>query len=191
MNNEFKIIIIGSSTGGLPVIEKILKGLNRELFSVLIAQHMPEGYTGMWADRLNTHTSFSVSEGIDGDVIMPGKVYIAPGNKHMALNGRQPYKIRINDEPPVNRFRPSIDVLFGSAIEYEPDRIIAVMLTGMCDDGVASMLELRRRGFHTIAQDKDTSVVFGMNKEAIERGAAEFVFSPEEMIEYFNRMKND
>jgi len=188
---DFKIILIGSSTGALPVIEGMLKTLNKEYYAVLIAQHMPEGYTGMWAERLRNHTPFSVYEGVNGEEIKPGRAYIAPGNRHMILQECEPYRIGINDDPPVNRFRPSVDVLFGSAINLDPFRIIAVILTGMCNDGVASMIELRSRGFLTIAQNKETSVVFGMNKEAIDRGGAEFVFSPEEMVEYLNRIRND
>lgn len=186
-DKDFKIVLIGSSTGGLPVIESILTGLNRQNFAVLIAQHMPEGYTGMWAERLDKHTPFSVSEGNDGEEIKPGKAYIAPGNRHMLLDETIPFRIRVNEEPPVNRFRPSVDVLFGSAIGHDPSRIIALILTGMCDDGVRSMLDLRRNGFVTIAQDRETSVVFGMNKEAIERGAASLVLSPDGMVDYLNR----
>jgi len=109
----------------------------------------------------------------------------------MVLREGEPFRIRINEEPPVNRFRPSVDVLFSSAVEHDPSRIIAVILTGMCDDGVHSMIELRRRGVLTIAQNKETSVVFGMNKEAIDRGGAELVLSPEEMVEYLNRIKDE
>lgn len=190
-DKNFKIVLIGSSTGGLPVIEGILKALDRDSYAVLIAQHMPEGYTGMWAERLDKHTHYTVAEGIDGEEIKPGKAYIAPGNRHMVLDETEPYRIRITEDPPVNRFRPSVDVLFGSAAGCDTDRIIAVILTGMCDDGVKSMLELRSRGFLTIAQDKETSVVFGMNKEAIERGAAQLVLSPDGMVEYLNRIKDE
>jgi len=190
-DKDFKILLIGSSTGALPVIEGMLKTLNKDYYAVLIAQHMPEGYTGMWAERLRNHTPFAVYEGVDGDEVKPGKAYIAPGNRHMVLREGEPFRIRINEEPPVNRFRPSVDVLFSSAVEHDPSRIIAVILTGMCDDGVHSMIELRRRGVLTIAQNKETSVVFGMNKEAIDRGGAELVLSPEEMVEYLNRIKDE
>ncbi len=190
-DNDFKIVMIGSSTGGLPVIEGILKTLDKESYAVLIAQHMPETYTGMWAERLNKRTLFSVSEGVDGEDVIPGRAYVAPGNRHMVLHKEKPYRIGINDDPPVNRFRPSVDMLFASAAEHDSSRIIAVILTGMCDDGVRSMIDLHKRGFLTIAQNKETSVVFGMNKEAIDRGAAELVLSPEEMVEYFNRIKDE
>ncbi len=190
-DKNFKILLIGSSTGALPVIEGMLKTLNKDYYAVLIAQHMPEGYTGMWAERLRNHTPFSVYEGVDGEEVKPGKAYIAPGNRHMILQEGEPFRIGINEEPPVNRFRPSVDVLFGSAVQHDSSRIIAVILTGMCDDGVHSMIELRKRGVLTIAQNKETSVVFGMNKEAIDRGGADFVLSPEEMVEYLNRIKDE
>ena len=190
-DEDFKILLIGSSTGALPVIEGMLKTLNKDYYAVLIAQHMPEGYTGMWAERLRNHTPFAAYEGVNNDEVRPGKAYIAPGNRHMFLREGEPFRIGINDDPPVNRFRPSVDVLFGSAVEHDPSRIIAVILTGMCDDGVHSMIELRRRGILTIAQNKETSVVFGMNKEAIDRGGAELVLSPDEMVEYLNRIKDE
>jgi two-component system chemotaxis response regulator CheB len=185
-NENFGIILIGSSTGGLPVIEKLLSGLKRDKYAVLIAQHMPEGYTGMWSERLNKVTPFSVKEGIDGETVKCGYAYIAPGNRHMLLSDHMPPQIVINSGPHVNRFRPSIDVLFSSALHYSEIKVIAIMLTGMCDDGVESMIEMRKRGFITIAQDKESSAVFGMNREAIDRGGAGFVFSPDDMIEYLN-----
>lgn len=190
-DKNFKILLIGSSTGALPVIEGMLKILDKDYYAVLIAQHMPEGYTGMWAERLRNHTPFAVYEGVDGEEVKPGKAYIAPGNRHMVLREGEPFRIGINEEPPVNRFRPSVDVLFGSAVDHDPSRIIAVILTGMCDDGVHSMIELRKRGVLTIAQNKETSVVFGMNKEAIDRGGADLVLSPDEMVEYLNRIKDE
>ncbi len=186
-NQNFRIILIGSSTGGLPVIEKILSGLKKERYAVLIAQHMPEGYTEPWAERLDSVTPFSVKEGIDGEPVRCGHAYIAPGNRHMCLGGDRDHPhIVVNSEPHVNRFRPSIEVLFSSALGYPQKKIIAIMLTGMCMDGVESMIRMREAGFLTIAQDEATSAVFGMNKEAIKRGGAGFVFSPEDIIEYLN-----
>lgn len=187
VNGNFRIILIGSSTGGLPVIEKILSTIKTDRYAVLIAQHMPEGYTEPWAERLDGVTPFSVKEGRDGEPVRCGHAYIAPGNRHMCLGGdaEHPY-IVINNEPRVNRFRPSIEVLFSSALGFSPKRIIAVMLTGMCNDGVESMIRMRKTGFLTIAQDEASSAVFGMNKEAIKRGGAGFVFSPDDIIEYLN-----
>jgi len=187
--DDFKIILIGSSTGALPVIEQLLNGVKREFFSIVIAQHMPESYTGMWAERLNNHTPFDVMEGFEGAEILPQKAFIAPGNRHMrVMYNSNTYKIAITDEPPVKRFKPSVDVLFSSVFGFEPSLFIPVILTGMCDDGVDSIVDLHKKGFTTIAQNKETSVVYGMNKEAIERGGIDMVFSPDEMVAYFNSL---
>jgi len=188
INENFKIILIGSSTGGLPVIEKLLSGLDKNRFAVLVAQHLPEGFTGMWSERLNSNTPFEVKEGCYGETVLCGYAYIAPGNRHMYLDKNSNPGLVVNSDPHVNRFRPSIDVLFTSALNHPPDRIIAVILTGMSDDGVKSMIELRNRKYLTIAQDEESSVIFGMNREAILRGGAEQVLSPEEMINYLNRI---
>ena len=186
INENFRIVLVGSSTGGLPVVEKLLSGIKKNKYAILVAQHMPEGYTGMWSERLNKVTPFTVKEGSNGEPVMPGYAYIAPGNKHMYLSRDKHPLLVVNSDPPVNRFRPSIDVLFESALIHPPERIIAIMLTGMCDDGVTSMIEMRRNGFLTIAQDKESSAVFGMNREAIDRGGAGLVFSPDDIIEYLN-----
>lgn len=186
--DNFRVILIGSSLGGLPVIEKLLHLVLCEKFSIIIAQHMPEGYTGMWGERLDNITSFNVKEGCNGEPVSAGHAYIAPGNRHLLLDDRVFPSLVVNDDPPVKRFRPSIDVLFNSALNHPPERIIAVILSGMCDDGVDSIIELKKKGFLTIAQDGPSSAVFGMNKEAIDRGGIELVLSPDEMVEYFNRM---
>jgi len=180
------IIMVGSSTGGLPVVEKLLKGLDPEKYCVLIAQHMPEGYTTKWAERLNSCRKFRAVEGHSGDPVRPGTAYIAPGNRHMILGKEKPYRILISDDEHVNRFRPSIEVLFSSAEHHDPSSVILIMMTGMCADGVRAMVRLRARGFLTLAQDEKSSAVFGMNREAIKRGGVQYVFSPEEMIEYLN-----
>ncbi len=184
---EFRILMVGSSTGGLPVVENLLKGLDPLKYGVLVAQHMPEGYTAMWARHLNTRiAAFNVQEGHSGAMIYPGTAYIAPGNRHMMLAKDEPFRILISDDEPVNRFRPSIEVLFSSAETHNPSRVIAIMMTGMCADGVRAMGRLHNRGFVTIAQDEESSVVFGMNREAIVKGAVDLVLSPPEMIKYLN-----
>ena len=184
--DEFKIVMLGSSTGGLPVVEKLLKGLDPQKFVVLVAQHMPEGYTAMWAQRLDKATGFTVVEGHSGAPLIPGMAYIAPGNRHMMLGKEKPYRILISDDEPVNRFRPSIEMLFSSAEVHDHTRIITVMMTGMCADGVRAMIRLRSKGFLTMAQDEQSSVVFGMNREAIKKGGVEVILSPDEMINYLN-----
>jgi len=185
-SDNFRIIMLGSSTGGLPVVEKLLKGLDPEKYGVLVAQHMPEGYTAMWAERLDKNTPFRVVEGHSGLLIVPGNAYIAPGNRHMMLGRDMPYRILISDDEPVNRFRPSIEMLFSSAEPHDHTRIIPVMMTGMCADGVRAMVRLHSKGFLTLAQDEQSSVVFGMNREAIKKGGVEIVLSPDEMIKYLN-----
>lgn len=178
--------MLGSSTGGLPVVEKLLKGLDPQKFGVLVAQHMPEGYTAMWAERLDKTTPFRVVEGHSGLLIVPGTAYIAPGNRHMMLGRETPFRVLISDDEPVNRFRPSIEMLFSSAEHHDHTRIIPVMMTGMCADGVRAMVRLHAKGFLTLAQDEQSSVVFGMNREAIKKGGVEMVLSPEDMIKYLN-----
>lgn len=182
---ESPIILIGSSTGGPSVVELLLKGIDPSRYAVLIAQHMPEGFTANWAERLNKLTPFTVSEASHGDVIASGKAFVAPGNKHLMLNKN---RLALSSDPPVNRFRPSIDVLFESALRCPSERIYAVILTGMCSDGVKGILRLKENGSVTIAQDEVTSAVFGMNKDAIDKGGISYVMSPDEMIEYFNRI---
>lgn len=186
INDNCNIILIGSSTGGLPIVELLLKKINVEKFSVLIAQHMPEGFTGQWAERLNSHTPFEVSEAVQGDVVSPGKAFVAPGNKHLLLTSR--YRLALSNDPHVNRFRPSIDVLFESALNYPMENIFALILSGMSTDGVKGIISLKENGAVTIAQNEETSAVFGMNKEAIQKGGVSHVMSPDEMIEFFNRM---
>lgn len=190
MNNNssdtFRIVMLGSSTGGVPVVEKLLTGLNPGQYAVLVAQHMPEGYTAMWAERLDKSTPFNVVEGQSGLLVVPGSAYIAPGNRHMMLGREAPYRILISDDEPVNRFRPSIEMLFSSAEPHDHTRIIPVMMTGMCADGVRAMVRLHSKGFLTMAQDEQSSVVFGMNREAIRKGGVQLVLSPDEMIDYLN-----
>lgn len=183
-HDYFRIILIGSSLGGLPVIEKLLQNIPSSRYSVIIAQHMSEGYTGMWVERLDKITSFNVKEGRNGEHVEAGCVYIAPGNRHLLLDDRIFPVLSVTDDPPVKRFRPSIDVLFNSALIHPAEEIIAVILSGMCDDGVDSIVALRGKGFLTIAQDGPSSAVFGMNREAIERGGIELVLSPDGMVEY-------
>jgi len=187
-NKNNKIILIGSSTGGPQIVESILKDIDAARFSVLIAQHMPEGFTTKWAERLNRLTPFQVAEAADGDYALSGKAFVAPGNKHLLLSDRGDYSLLLSDAPHVNRFRPSIDVLFESALIYPQDKIYAVILTGMCYDGVMGIKQLKDKGSVTIAQNAETSAVFGMNKEAIDKGGISFVMSPDEMVNYFNRI---
>ena len=173
LNTPFSsMIAIGSSTGGTEAIKVLLMGLPSEIPPIVIVQHMPPGFTKSFADRLNDLCSFHVKEAQEGDRIQSNCVYIAPGGKQMAVLGnRTDLRISINDDPPENRFKPSVDYLFRSFDGISGKDKIAVILTGMGRDGSAQLLELRNKGVHTIAQDESTSVVFGMPKAAIEIGA--------------------
>jgi two-component system chemotaxis response regulator CheB len=164
--NEDLIVAIGASTGGPKAIPEILSRLPRNLpAAILIVQHMPEGFTRSFAERLNWYTSIEVKEAADGDLITKGIAYIAPGNKHMSIHKD---KIEISDGPKINNVRPSVDVLMLSAAENYGPNCLGVILTGMGSDGAAGMKEIKNQGGYNIAQDKESCIVYGMSKTAIE-----------------------
>jgi two-component system chemotaxis response regulator CheB len=154
-------------------IETVLTGLPRTTPGIVIVQHMPESFTAAFAGRLNSVCVLDVREARDGDRVIPGRVLISPGGRHMQLvrSGAQ-YLVTVSDGPLVNRHKPSVDVLFRSVAQHAGGNAAAVLLTGMGDDGARGLLELRRAGARTAAQDEATSVVFGMPREAIRLGAA-------------------
>ncbi|MCP9473559.1 MAG: chemotaxis response regulator protein-glutamate methylesterase [Nitrospira sp.] len=170
------IIAIGSSTGGTEAVKDILTALPANTPPILITQHMPPRFTKTWADRLNSLCRISVKEAADGDSVLPGHALVAPGGYHMALdrNGAR-YMVRVTQDPPVNRHRPSVDVLFDSVARYAGRNSIGVILTGMGGDGAKGMLAMKQAGARTIAQDEATCVVFGMPKEAIKLGGVDKV----------------
>lgn len=168
-----KILAIGASTGGTKAIEVVLKGLPALCPGTVIVQHMPEKFTKSFAERLNEVCPMEVKEASEGDQVIPGLALIAPGNKHMVLVRRGAnYYVRIKDGPRVHFQRPSVDVLFNSVAEHAGNNAVGVLLTGMGADGAKGLLEMKQAGAFTIAQDEETSVVFGMPKEAIKLGAA-------------------
>lgn len=168
-----KVIIIGASTGGTEAIRHVLEPLPANSPAVLITQHMPGGFTKSFAERLDKLCRISVKEAVDGERVLPGHAYIAPGDWHMKLaRSGANYVIRLDDAPPVNRHRPSVDVLFHSAAQSAGRNAIGVILTGMGRDGAAGLLEMRQAGSYTLAQDEESCVVFGMPREAIVAGAA-------------------
>ncbi|MBZ5874861.1 MULTISPECIES: protein-glutamate methylesterase/protein-glutamine glutaminase [Chromohalobacter] len=168
-----KVIIIGASTGGTEAIRHVLEPLPANSPAVLITQHMPGGFTKSFAERLDKLCRISVKEAVDGERVLPGHAYIAPGDWHMKLaRSGANYVIRLDDAPPVNRHRPSVDVLFRSAAQSAGRNAIGVILTGMGRDGAAGLLEMRQAGSYTLAQDEESCVVFGMPREAIVAGAA-------------------
>lgn len=170
------IIAIGSSTGGTEAVKDVLMALPPNTPPILITQHMPERFTKTWADRMNALCRLTVKEAEDGDSVLPGHALVAPGGYHMALvrSGAR-YSVRINQDPPVNRHRPSVDVLFDSVAQYAGANTIGVILTGMGGDGAKGMLAMKQAGAYTIAQDEASCVVFGMPKEAIKLGGVDKV----------------
>ncbi len=171
-----KIIAVGASTGGTEALREMLCGMPPDAPGLVIVQHMPEHFTRAFADRLNGLCRIRVSEGQDGDRVLPGHALVAPGNLHMELvrSGAE-YRVRVFTAPPVNRHRPSVDVLFDSCARAAGANAVGVILTGMGDDGARGLLAMRGAGARTVAQDEATCVVFGMPKEAISMGGAEFV----------------
>ncbi len=169
-----KPVLIGSSTGGTLAIETLLLALPADCPGIAVVQHMPERFTAMYAERLDGLCAMRVREARDGDRLERGSVLIAPGGRHMQLvkHGGQ-YHVKVMDGPPVNRHKPSVDVLFRSAADCAGADALAIMLTGMGDDGARGMKLLHDRGARTLAQNEETCVVFGMPKEAIAIGAVD------------------
>jgi len=169
-----KPVVLGSSTGGTQAIEAVLMELPGDCPGIAIVQHMPEKFTAMYAQRLDGNCAMRVREARDGDRLERGVVLIAPGGRHMSLRkaGGQ-YFVVVADGPPVNRHKPSVDVLFKSAAECAGADALAIILTGMGDDGARGMKLLHDRGARTVAQDEATCVVYGMPKEAVRLGAVD------------------
>lgn len=172
------IIGIGASTGGVEGLRAMLTELPGDMPPILIAQHMLPGFTGAFARRLDAICELAVKEAEDGEEPLAGAVYVAPGGRHLLLARRRAgYTLRVTDDPPLNRHRPSVDALFRSMAETAGTRAIAVILTGMGSDGAQAMLDLRRAGAKTLAQDEASSVVFGMPRQAIALGGAQEVLA--------------
>src|SRR5690606_18701654 len=168
-----RIVCIGASTGGTEALRLVLEALPADAPGIVIVQHMPEKLTAAFARRLDQSCALEIREAADGDAVRPGRVLIAPGNRHLLLHrsGRN-YSVGIVDGAHVSRHRPSVDVLFRSAAQTAGANALGILMTGMGDDGARGLLEMRQAGAHTIAQDEATSVVFGMPREAIQLGAA-------------------
>lgn len=177
-----KPVVIGSSTGGTQALEQVLTALPGDSPGIAIVQHMPEKFTAMYAQRLDGICEMNIREAKDGDRLERGVVLIAPGGRHMQLRkaGGQYFAV-VADGPPVNRHKPSVDVLFRSAAECAGKDLLALILTGMGDDGARGMKLLHERGARTIAQNEETCVVFGMPKEAIKLGAVDEVLPLSQM----------
>jgi two-component system chemotaxis response regulator CheB len=177
-----KLIIIGASTGGTEAIREVLQPLPPDCPGIMIAQHMPPGFTRSFAQRLDGLCRITVKEAEHGERVLPGHAYIAPGGFHLSLaRSGANYVAHLDQEDPVNRHRPSIDVLFDSVAQHAGKNAIGVILTGMGRDGAAGLLRLRQAGAYTLAQDEASCVVFGMPREAIAMGAANEVAGIAEM----------
>ncbi|MCW9705391.1 protein-glutamate methylesterase/protein-glutamine glutaminase [Fodinibius salsisoli] len=167
-----KLIAVGASTGGTKALEEILPALPPRLPGMVIVQHMPPVFTKSFAERLNTVCKVNVKEAENGDWIQPGQILIAPGNYHMLVQKEgAKYYSRIKKGPPVHHHRPSVDVMFNSVAEAAGVNATGVILTGMGSDGAKGLKKMRDKGAHTIGQNEDTCVVYGMPKQAHEMGA--------------------
>ncbi|HBE71187.1 MAG TPA: chemotaxis response regulator protein-glutamate methylesterase [Planctomycetaceae bacterium] len=171
-----KIIVIGASTGGTQAISRVLPELPADMPGIVIVIHMPPGFTRSFADRLNEICALTVREASDGEKVLPGHALVAPGNLHTTIvrNGAE-YAVAVGEGQPVNQFRPSVDVLFHSCAASAGENSLGIILTGMGCDGANGLLAMRQAGAPTIAQDRKTSVVFGMPKQAIARGGVRTV----------------
>lgn len=167
-----RVIAVGASTGGTEALRELLTRFPADSPGTLVAQHMPPGFTRGFADRLDGLCRVRVKEAEPGERLLPGHVYIAPGDRHLLLrrSGAR-FVVSLSDAPPVNRHRPSVEALFRSVAECAGPCAVGVMLTGMGRDGAQAMLDMRRAGAWNLAQDAESCVVFGMPREAIALGA--------------------
>ncbi len=179
-----KLIAIGTSTGGTEALRMVLAQLPRDVPPILMVQHMPEGFTKAFADRLNGLCQIEVKEAEDGDAVIPGRALLAPGNRHMRLvressatgtlgSGR--WVVRVADGPRVLRHKPSVEVLFESCAQYAGAKALGIIMTGMGNDGATGLLSMRKAGAATIGQDEASCVVYGMPREAAMCGAVQVV----------------
>lgn len=171
-----KVVVVGASTGGTEALRVFLEAMPADSPGMVIVQHMPEGFTHAFAQRLDSVCAMTVKEAVNNDTVLRGKVLIAPGNRHTILmrSGTR-YFVEIKDGPLVSRHRPSVDVLFRSAARYAGKNAVGVIMTGMGDDGARGMLEMKEAGALNIAQDESSCVVFGMPNEAFKLGGVDVV----------------
>lgn len=184
-----KIIALGASTGGTEALKTILEPLPASMPAIVMTQHMPSGFTRSFAARLNGICAITVKEAEHGERILPGRAYLAPGDWHMQIiRSGANYVVQLSQEPPVNRHRPSVDVLFLSLAQSAGQNATAVLLTGMGRDGAAGLQKLKSVGAVTVAQDEETSLVYGMPKAAIDMGVVDAIVPldrvPEHLVEW-------
>lgn len=186
------VIGIGASTGGVEALRTMLTSLPGAMPPILIAQHMLPGFTETFARRLDAICEMTVKQAEDGEDVLQGTVYVAPGGRHLLIARRAArYVLRVTEDPPVNRHRPSVDPLFRSLAEAAGGHAIGVMLTGMGGDGAEAMLALRQAGARTIAQDEASSVVWGMPRQAIALGGAGEILPLADMARRLREMAAD
>lgn len=175
---QYSVIGIGASTGGVEAVHSLLASVPEGLPPIVITQHIPPVFSASFARRLDEQVPVVVSEAEDGQEMLPGHAYVAPGDRHLLVVREGPkYFTRLSDDLPVNRHKPSVDVLFNSLAASAGDRAIGILLTGMGSDGAKGLLNLKSQGSMTIAQDRDSSTVWGMPREAIEMDAAQSVLA--------------
>ncbi len=179
-----KLVFIGASTGGTEAIRDLLVSFPPDYPGTLITLHMPPGFTQRYAERLDRACRITVREARDGEPVLPGHAYVAPGDHHLRVaRSGSDYLARVSQDEHVNRHRPSVDVLFASAAKFAGPNAIGVLLTGMGKDGARALLEMRHAGAWTIAQDEASCIVFGMPREAIAMGAAHEVLPIDRIAE--------
>lgn len=182
------INLIGASTGGPDIIRYLLSNVYKRNSAFVVAQHMPALFTKSYSERLNQLSGLTICEAKDGDYIEPGKVLVLPGDCHGVIERDvKGFFISLNQKEKVNRHRPSIDVLFNSAVKVPKNILRAILLTGMGEDGARGLKKLHSYGATTIAQDAKSCVVYGMPKKAVELGAASAILSPEQIIDALNK----
>jgi two-component system chemotaxis response regulator CheB len=188
-----KIIAIGASTGGTEAIKALLLQFPVATPGIVMTQHMPAGFTRSFAQRLDKLTRLHVCESQGGERILPGHAYLAPGDKHLlVVRSGADYVTRLSDEPPVNRHRPAVDVMFESVASAAGKNAIALILTGMGKDGAKGMSSIHQQGGYTLAQDEDSCVVYGMPREAVLAGGVDTVAPLDDLgglvIDYLNKV---
>ncbi|QKF82062.1 chemotaxis response regulator protein-glutamate methylesterase [Halarcobacter ebronensis] len=180
-----KVIAIGSSTGGVESLLRVFNGLTNDLPPILITQHIPYGFSKSFADRLNNSSKLTVHEATDGMILEKGHAYLAPGNMHLTIEKCSAgYRTKLLDTVKVSHHRPSVDVLFRSVNNVVGSGAMAVMMTGMGDDGSIAMKELHDNGAYTIAQNEESCVVFGMPAKAIQKGAVKDIVHLNDIAQY-------
>lgn len=190
--NVDSLIVLGASTGGTEAIREILTAMPSEIPPILIVQHIPAMFSLAFAKRMNELCPFSVKEAKDGDPVIKNQVLIAPGGTQMKMVYRagKAY-VEITDDAPVNRFKPSVDYMFNTVCENIYTHTVGVLLTGMGKDGAKGLLSLRNKGVQTIAQNEETSIVFGMPKEAIEIGGAVYVEALQDIAQRITQLTHE